>query len=92
MRILKAYVWNILLALDQLGNTLAFGDPDETISSRMGKWKRRRLRAGTWPPEPAHPLYWLERTLNWIDPNHVLDAIEPDEGESSIVWRLRSPR
>lgn len=31
------YVKNVLVAFDLLGNTLAFGDPDETISSRSGK-------------------------------------------------------
>lgn len=33
----KQYIWNVLVALDQLGNALTFGDPQETISSRMGK-------------------------------------------------------
>lgn len=31
------YVKNVLVVLDCLGNTLAGGDPDETISSRSGK-------------------------------------------------------
>ena len=34
------YFWNILISIDQLVNTLFGGDPDETISSRLGKWER----------------------------------------------------
>ena len=83
---------DVLLALDQLGNALTAGDPDETISSRLGKWKLRRLRDGQWPPAWYHPSYWLERGLDKIDPGHVLDAIEKDEGEPAVVWRLNVPR
>lgn len=92
MGLVRRYVWNVLLAVDQLGNALLAGDPDETISSRMGKWKLRRLKAGDWPPNPLHPVWWLERVLDWIDPNHVLDSIEADEGEDVIVWSMQEPR
>ncbi len=37
MQSIKQYIWKVLLALDQLGNTILLGDPDETISSRLGK-------------------------------------------------------
>ena len=90
--LLRRYVYNILLAVDQLGNTIASGDPDETISSRLGKWKLRRLKSRTWPPSRWHPVYWLERGLDRIDPNHVLDAIEYDEGEPAVVWKVCAPR
>jgi hypothetical protein len=33
----NGYVMNVLATVDCLGNTLAGGDPDETISSRSGK-------------------------------------------------------
>jgi hypothetical protein len=92
MRRFRAYLYNVLLAIDQLGNTLAAGEPDETISSRVGKWKLRRLADGEWPPSGWHPLYWLERGLDWVDPNHVLDAIERDEGEAAVVWKVSEPR
>ena len=39
-----SYVKRVLIAIDQLGNTLADGDPDETISSRVG----RNAVAGKW--------------------------------------------
>ena len=89
---MRRWVWNLLLALDQFGNALAAGDPDETISSRLGKWKLGRLQADAWPPSRLHPSYWLERALDKIDPNHVLDAIERDEGEPAVVWKLNVPR
>lgn len=34
---MKKYIWNVLIALDQLGNALTGGFADETMSSRMGK-------------------------------------------------------
>jgi len=72
---IKRYVVNLLISIDQFFNTLLGGYPDETISSRAGKWVRANSQAkgGVW--------YWLCRCLHMIDPNHCLDAIEDDEGE-----------
>lgn len=69
---MRSWIWGVLIALDQLGNALLAGHPDETISSRVGK----RVVSGTarWHEK------LLARVLNWIDPNHVQDAIEHDEG------------
>lgn len=61
-----------LVSLDQLGNTLAFGDPDETISSRAGKCARKG---------GCRFCYWLCRFLHWLDPQHCERHIEADEGE-----------
>lgn len=36
----KRYIWNVLIAIDQFFNTVLGGDPDETMSSRMGKRQR----------------------------------------------------
>ena len=36
------YFLNVLIGVDQLGNTILGGDPDETISSRLGKMKKAR--------------------------------------------------
>jgi hypothetical protein len=65
--------FNVLVAIDQLGNAIAGGDPDETISSRAGKLNRQRLWATM-----------LCNFLNWLDPGHCTDAIEPDEGEKAL--------
>ena len=34
------FIYNLLLALDQLLNTLLLGHPDETLSSRLGRSKK----------------------------------------------------
>lgn len=41
-------VKNVLVVLDCLGNTLAGGDPDETISSRSGKAEGYEQGLGRW--------------------------------------------
>lgn len=73
MNMLKAYLWNLLIAVDQLLNTLTFGDPDETLSSRMGKRVHRckLCRAAC-------------RLLHRFDPNHCEKTIEHDEGKDEI--------
>lgn len=71
---MKKWIWNLLVSLDQLGNTLTGGDPDETISSRSAKAKRRGYRWGR----------VLCLALNWFDPGHCEKSIEDDEGKNSI--------
>ena len=77
---MRTYVWNVLLSLDQLLNTVLGGYPDETISSRLGKLKIQRGGQLTWGDwcGVALPLDWI---LDKIDPGHSIDAIEYDEGE-----------
>lgn len=66
-------VFRILVALDQLGNALLGGYPDETISSRAAKAARRGTRWGC----------ILCRLLHLIDPGHCERVIEHDEGKPS---------
>lgn len=76
VRFLRAWLWNILIGIDQLLNALALGDPDETLSSRMGKAvqaNRCILCRG---------LCWL---IGKFDPNHCEKTIEADEGKDAIV-------
>jgi len=68
---MKKYFWNLLISLDQLINTILGGDPDETISSRMGKRIVKR---------DSRICKIICMVLNKIDPNHCIDAIEKDEG------------
>lgn len=70
---LKRGAFNVLVSLDQLGNTIAGGDPDETISSRAGK-NNGKARWAT----------WLCKLLNFLDPGHCDKAIEPDEGKNQL--------
>lgn len=64
---------NILIAIDQTGNAYLAGDPDETISSRAGKYKHERWY---W--------MWLSKVLDFIDPGHTKKAIEHDEGKDQV--------
>lgn len=34
---MKAFFYNVLMGIDQFGNILLLGSPDETISSRLGR-------------------------------------------------------
>lgn len=69
---IKKYIHNLLISLDQLGNTLLLGDPDETISSRVGKNYHDTI---------------FEKFINWlfmVQENHCERAIEMDEGANAI--------
>lgn len=74
MSLLKRYFWNLLLALDQFANTLAGGDPDETISSRADKAQRAGKAWGC----------ILCKLLSKIQKNHCQQSIEPDEGSRAL--------
>lgn len=74
-------------SLDQFGNVIAddmfnlllinadepdgFGNPDETISSVLGK----NERAGNLTVLGV----WLKNILHWFDKNHAIKSIEEDE-------------
>lgn len=68
---LGKYGKNILVAVDQLVNTLLLGDPDETISSRCGKRNCRVCRL-------------LCAVLDRLDHRHCKRNIEEDEGANGI--------
>lgn len=67
---MKVYFKNILISVDQFFNTLFGGDPDETISSRLGKKTENCLFC---------KIVCL--LLNKIDPGHCEKSIEKDEGK-----------
>lgn len=76
------WIENILLSIDQLGNTLLGGSPDETISSRLGKLKRDHGGTIPWKHPIAKVVDW---GLDAIDSNHSIDAIEDDEGDDDVI-------
>lgn len=66
------YFWNLLISIDQFVNTLFGGDPDETISSRMGRAIRKNecfLCKG---------ICWF---LSFFDKDHCAKSVEKDEGK-----------
>lgn len=84
IKYLNNYYWNIALSLDQLGNVVMsglfnavliskysedlFGDPDETISSVLGK----NQKAGTLSMHG----WILNYILNKIEKDHTIKSIE----------------
>lgn len=69
------YVFNLLIAIDQLGNTLIGGYPDETISSRAGKGALRGSVFWTFAATFIDILFLpFER-------DHCRKSIEYDEGD-----------
>lgn len=69
---MKQYIWNILISIDQFFNTLTGGDPDETMSSRMGKHLAKH-------DCPFCNL--MCKFLNLFQKDHCVKAIEKDEGQ-----------
>ena len=86
MKSLGKYLLNLLISIDQLGNTIAGGDPDETISSRLGKMKRKYNGTIPWYRPLSKIVDW---GLDKIDPNHSIDAIEEDEGSEAFIDKCK---
>ena len=72
---MKRYLLNLLIAIDQGGNAFFGGNPDETISSRVGKAALREVRGAQ----------ILRRVIDWLFENltgerfHCVNSIEWDE-------------
>ncbi len=81
---MKAYFWNLLISIDQFIAVLfspilnrlisgkhKFGDPDETISSVLGKNVK---------DNSCFVCKGICKILNIFQKGHCLDSIEDDEG------------
>lgn len=74
------WVFNILIAVDQLGNAMSGGHPKQTISSRLGRIKLANdgvVPKRTW-------IYMgrpLDKALHWLDKNHVEEAVRNEEAD-----------
>ena len=75
MKKITKYARNLIVAVNQLVNTVLGGDPDETISSRSGKARAAGKRWGC----------VLCRVLDFIDKKHCADAISLDEGKDAVL-------
>lgn len=69
------YIMNVLVSIDQLINTILLGDPDETMSSRMGKHLAKH---------DCPFCNMLCKFLNLFQKDHCVKSIESDEGKDSI--------
>lgn len=76
------YIWNILIAIDQLANAMLGGDPDETISSRLGKFVRDNQEDTGFKGLISNVTCEL---LDVIDPGHCQKSIEDDEGKHEVI-------
>jgi len=73
---LKRYFWNVLLGLDQFLSVLTGGDPDETVSSRVGKAAAAGSLIGQ----------MLEQCLDAVfGAGHCRESIEDDEGSEKLT-------
>jgi len=73
---LGRYFWNVLLGLDQFLSVLTGGDPDETVSSRVGKAAAAGSRIGR----------LLECGLDAVfGAGHCRRSVEADEGSERVA-------
>ena len=71
---IRKYFKNILISIDQLVNSLFGGDPDETLSSRMGKHEGN-----------CKICFYICMVLNLFQKDHCVKSIEKDEGKDEAI-------
>jgi len=95
--LIRAYAFNLFVAVDIVINAIIGGDPGETISSRMGKGKLKG--------QPVHTF--ISRVIDLLfemlfrEKDHCVSSIQNDEGKNAIsevveryeagkknIWRL----
>lgn len=67
-KILKKYIFNVLIGLDLFFNALFAGDPKMTISTRVYLYRDVNIIASL-----------MYRFLNWLDAKHCEDALKYDQ-------------
>jgi len=70
---------NIMLAFDQYWNAVFAGDPDETISSRLGKWQTGADMVRRAIADIICPI------LGLLDPNHCATSIDMTTGGKAVI-------
>lgn len=74
---MSQYIYNLILALSQFLNAILLGDPDESISGRLGR-AHASGRAKWW----VYPLLFVN---DWVwrvttgEENHSVNAVEAEE-------------
>lgn len=77
------YLWNVLIGFDQFVNVIFGGDPDETISSRLGKW----ARVGKNKRGNKKFLFKVANSVvELFEKDHFAKSVEEDEGKNE-VWK-----
>ena len=76
------YLSNFFVSIDQLGNVLAGGNPDNTISSRVGYYNEKQYPNGKTPLKWRVFKFIIDKTFYPIDgDNHCIEAYYNDAGE-----------
>ncbi|HEX9023250.1 MAG TPA: hypothetical protein VF799_05360 [Geobacteraceae bacterium] len=72
------YAWNVLVALDRFINAIFGGDPKDTMSGRVMRYKDSNIVAR-----------WVYQFLNWIEPRHCEESLasdqKPDDGQNAVL-------
>ena len=76
MKPIVQYFYNLLIALDCLGNAVIGGNPHQTISARLGRAQLRKSKYGA----------WLAKILDWIDPKHCENAAKYGDRGKEVEW------
>ncbi|MCW5320554.1 pseudouridine synthase [Verminephrobacter aporrectodeae subsp. tuberculatae] len=72
LQALGAWLHNLLIAIDQLGNTLLDGAPDETLSSRAHRMRIKGQPCWGWTARAINCLFFWQA-------NHCKDAYESEQ-------------
>lgn len=86
-QMITSYLWNIATAASQLFNAFLLGEPDETVSSRLGRMKRSY--GGEFP---SHLWYLdrFDRILNRAEDDHLFKSIkEPPRKRELWSWEKK---
>lgn len=84
MRKPARWLLNVLVGFDQTCNALIGGDPDETLSSVLGKAAR-----GDFGEDCRRRTAGLRAAVDWCfgllgDPDHCARSVEADEGRRRL--------
>lgn len=82
LRSLGRWTHNLFISVDQFGNAITGGDPDETISSRLGRL-RRAYRHRFFRKRPASAF--IANVLDAVFPGHTTKSIEPHRGDKGVL-------
>lgn len=82
MKILGRYLLNLLILLDQAGNTLAGGSPNETISERSAK---ARAAGRKWGCVICAFLGWCATLIAGKPTDHCANALTSTIGDDAII-------
>lgn len=75
------YLLRVLIAIDQLVNTLFGGMPDETISAKLWRLRYR---------QPYKILRYIVDTLFWFDKDHCRTSYESEIKKTQLPSNYRS--